>query len=97
MKTSGRVNVHNHVSLTLALVGGEWLASCPGHFTPGEKAHGTHWTGDGLGPTAGLDDVEKRKYLTLPGLELLPGNCRIYLLDYSGFQQSCHNLLTKHH
>jgi hypothetical protein len=23
-----------------------------------------------MGPTAGLDDVEKRKFLTLPGLEL---------------------------
>jgi hypothetical protein len=25
-----------------------------------------------VGPRAGLDDVEKRKFLTLPGLELRP-------------------------
>jgi hypothetical protein len=25
-----------------------------------------------VGPKAGLDDVEKRKFLTLPGLELRP-------------------------
>jgi hypothetical protein len=25
-----------------------------------------------MGPTVGLDDVDKRKFLTLPGLELRP-------------------------
>jgi len=29
-------------SLTLALDGGEWSASCPGHLTPKERAPGTH-------------------------------------------------------
>jgi hypothetical protein len=33
---------------------------------------GTHWIGGLVGPRAGLDDVEKRKFLTLPGLELRP-------------------------
>jgi hypothetical protein len=28
--------------------------------------------GGWVGPRADLDDVEKRKFLTLPGLELLP-------------------------
>jgi hypothetical protein len=28
-----------------------------------------------VGPIAGLDDVEKRKFLTLPGLELRPLHC----------------------
>jgi hypothetical protein len=28
-----------------------------------------------MGPTAGLDDVEKRKFLTLLGLELRPLGC----------------------
>jgi hypothetical protein len=28
-----------------------------------------------MGPRAGLDDVEKRKFLTLPGLELRPLGC----------------------
>jgi hypothetical protein len=59
-------------ALTSALVGGEWSASCPCRFTPGEKSHGTHLIGGWVGPRAGLDDVEKRKFLTLPGLGLRP-------------------------
>jgi hypothetical protein len=58
--------------LTSALVGGEWPASRTGPFTPGERAPGTRWIGGWVDPRAGLDDVEKRKYLTLPGLELQP-------------------------
>jgi hypothetical protein len=30
----------------------------------------THWIGGWVNPIAGLDDVEKRNFLTLPGLEL---------------------------
>jgi hypothetical protein len=52
---------------TSALAVGEWSASRPGRFTPGERAPGTHWSG---GPQACLNDMEKRKFLTLPGLEL---------------------------
>jgi hypothetical protein len=37
-------------SLTSALDGGEWAASCPGHFTPREKAPGTHWIGGWVDP-----------------------------------------------
>jgi hypothetical protein len=58
--------------LTSALIGGEWPASRLGRFTPGDRAPGTHWIGGWVGPTAGLDNVEKRKFLTLPGLELRP-------------------------
>jgi hypothetical protein len=58
--------------LTSALVGGEWSASRPNRFTPGERALGTHWIDGWVGPRAGLDDVEKRKFLALPGLELQP-------------------------
>jgi hypothetical protein len=47
-------------------------ASRPCRFTPGERAPGTHWIGSWVDPRAGLDDLEKRKYLTLPGLELRP-------------------------
>jgi hypothetical protein len=36
---------------------------------PGERAPGTHWTGGWVDPRTGLDDVKKRKFLTLPGLE----------------------------
>jgi hypothetical protein len=35
-----------------------------------ERATGTHWIGGWVGLRAGLDSVEKRKFLTLPGLEL---------------------------
>jgi hypothetical protein len=55
--------------LTSALAGGEWSTSRPGRFTPGERAPCTHWIGGWVGPRADLDDVEKRKFLTPPGLE----------------------------
>jgi hypothetical protein len=48
-------------SLTSALVGGEWSASCSGLFTPRERAPGTHWIGGWVGPRAVLDAVVKRK------------------------------------
>jgi hypothetical protein len=41
-------------------------------FTPDERAPGTHWIGGWVDSTAGLDDMEKLKFLTLPGLELRP-------------------------
>jgi hypothetical protein len=56
-----------HIFITSVLAGGEWLALRPGLFTPG-----TIWKGCCLDPKAGVDNVEKRKYLTLPGLELRP-------------------------
>jgi len=40
---------------------GEWSASRTVRFTPGEKSPSTHWIGGSVGPTAGLDAVEKRK------------------------------------
>jgi hypothetical protein len=51
--------------MTSALVGGEWSASRLGRFTPGEKAPVTHWIGGWVGPRTGLDDMEKRKFLTV--------------------------------
>jgi hypothetical protein len=38
MKAYGGVNVWIHIFLTLVLVGGEWSASRPSRFTPGERA-----------------------------------------------------------
>jgi hypothetical protein len=37
--------------------------------TPGEIAPGTHLLGGWVNLRASLDDLEKRKFLTLPGLE----------------------------
>jgi hypothetical protein len=56
--------------LDLGIVGGEWSTSRPGRFIPVERAPGTHWIGGWMDLRAGLDDLEKRKFLTLPGLEL---------------------------
>jgi hypothetical protein len=70
MKTHGEVDVQIHIFLTSALVGGERSASRPGRFTPREKASVTHWNGGWVGPRAGFDDVGKRTFLSLPGLEL---------------------------
>jgi hypothetical protein len=54
--------------LTSALAGGEWSDSHPCRFTPEERAPSTHWLGGCVGSRAGLDDVDKRKFLTLQGL-----------------------------
>jgi hypothetical protein len=61
-----------HIFLTSALVGGEWSASRPCRFTSGENTPGTYWIGEWVGTRAGLDYMEKRKFLTLSGLELRP-------------------------
>jgi hypothetical protein len=65
-------DVYMHEFLISVLVGGEWSASRPGRFTPGEISPTTHWIGNWVAPRSGLDDVEKRKYLILPGLEFRP-------------------------
>jgi hypothetical protein len=70
MKVYGGVDVYIHVFLTLALVGGEWSHSRPPLINPQGTATGTHWVGGWVGPRTGLDDVEKRKFLTLLGHEL---------------------------
>jgi hypothetical protein len=68
MKAYGGVDVQIHIFVTSALAGGEWSASRPGRSTPGERAPGTDWIGGWVGLKAGLGDVEKIKFLTLPGL-----------------------------
>jgi hypothetical protein len=70
MKAYGGVDVQSHVFLTSAVAGSELSTSRPSRFNPGERASGTHWIGGWVDHRAGLDDVEKRKFLTLLGLEL---------------------------
>jgi hypothetical protein len=36
------------------------------------SSSGTHWIGGWVNPRAGLDDLQKRKFLTLAGLQLRP-------------------------
>jgi hypothetical protein len=58
--------------LTSALDGGEWSASNPGRFTPGERAPGTYCIEGWVGSGAGLDIVKKRK-IFCPAGNLSPG------------------------
>jgi hypothetical protein len=68
MKAYAGVDKKIQIFLTLALVGHEWSASRPGRFNLVERALGTRWIGGWVNPRAGPDDVEKRKFFTLPGL-----------------------------
>jgi hypothetical protein len=75
--------------LTSALVGVEWSASRPCHFTPMKRAPGTRWILGWVDPRAGLDDLEKRKFFTLSELELRPlgrpsRSQSLYRLRYPG-------------
>jgi hypothetical protein len=46
------------------------MTSRPDRFTPGERDPGTHWIWGWVDPRAGMDDLEKWKFFTLPGLKL---------------------------
>jgi hypothetical protein len=70
MKAYGGMDVEIHVFLTSALVGSELSTSRPGRFTSGERAFSTHWIRVWVGLRTGLDEVGKRKFLTLPELKL---------------------------
>jgi hypothetical protein len=90
MKAYGGVDVKNHIFLTSALAEGEWSASRPGRFTPVERDPGTHWIGGWVDPRAAPDDVEKRKFLALPGLEFRhlgrpAGSQLLYRLSYPDY------------
>jgi hypothetical protein len=95
---SGCIPCRSKFSLTSVLAGGEWSASRPGRFTAGERATGTHWLGGWVNPGASMD-MEKIKFLTLPGLEFRPlsrpaRSQSLYRLRYSGslkFLNGCLN------
>jgi hypothetical protein len=70
MKAYRGVDVLINIFLTSALVGGEWSAPYPCCFIPRKIAPSTHWIGAWVGPRASLDNVDKRKFLILHGLEL---------------------------
>jgi hypothetical protein len=48
------------------------ISFTPGRFTPEKRAPGTHCIGDWVESRAVLDEVERRKFLTLPELEPRP-------------------------
>jgi hypothetical protein len=75
--------------LTSALLGGEWSASGPDRYTPGVRAPGIYSIVGCVSLRIGLDGVEKRVFLTLPGLELRPlgrpaRSQSLYRLRYPG-------------
>jgi hypothetical protein len=72
MNMYGGVDVQIRIFLTLALVGDEWSASHPSRSTAGSRSPGTNWIGGWVRPRAILNDVERIKILTLPGLDLQP-------------------------
>jgi hypothetical protein len=59
MNTYRGLDAYSHDFLTSALVGGEWSASHPSRFTPGERVPALHWIGSWVDHRAGLDNVEK--------------------------------------
>jgi hypothetical protein len=71
VKRNRKVGAKIHTFLT-STFGEEWSASRSGRFTLGESAPGTHCIGGWVGPTAGLDTVEKRK-ISCPYRESDPG------------------------
>jgi hypothetical protein len=68
--------------LTLALDGGEWSVSRPCRFIPRERSPRTYWIGGWVGPKVGLDAVEKKKNLTLAGIESGPSSPSLYRPSY---------------
>jgi hypothetical protein len=66
-----------------------WVVSITSQprFTPGERTPGTHWTGDWVGPRAGLDAEARRKILCFcrgsnPGRPVRSQS--LYWLSYPG-------------
>jgi hypothetical protein len=86
--------------MTSTLVEGEWPTSRPGRFTPEESVPGSHWIGAWVDLRADLDDLEQRKFFTLPGFELrlLDHPARrwsLYRLRYPGWIISENNWILK--
>jgi hypothetical protein len=69
MKACGGVDVYSRIFLTMTIVECEWSVHSSVALPPGERTPCFHWIGVCVGSSAGLNDVEKRILLTLPGLE----------------------------
>jgi hypothetical protein len=85
MKAYGGVIVYINIFLTSVLVGDEWSGSLSSLLTAGERTPGTQWVGGWMGLRASLDDVEKKQFLTVPGLELRPLSLPTVASRYSDY------------
>jgi hypothetical protein len=90
MKAYKGVDVYIHVFLTSALVGGEWSPSRTSRFTPRERTPSTHLIGGWVGPTTNLDNLEKRKFLTLPNSKPKPFVVQPIASWYTNCTIPCH-------
>jgi len=80
----------------MALDGGEWWASHPSHFIPGERAHITHWVGGLVGHGAGMDILEKRRisYSCWNSNPRLPNCSQVTILNILPLFLPIYNLFT---
>jgi hypothetical protein len=69
-------------SINPGTIWGEWSASSSDRFTPSGGSPGTQWIEGWVGPIAGLDDVEKLKFFTLPGPKLRSLCCSVAAIRY---------------
>jgi len=71
MKMYKEMKVLLHACLTLAVVGVEWLASCPGHFTPKEGPQCPFCGGAGWVPEpVWTREKEEKNLFIVPGMEV---------------------------
>jgi hypothetical protein len=61
MKMNVGVDAEIHTFLISALDGGEWSASRPAHFIPGDKVPSAYCIVGWVGLRTGLDETEKKK------------------------------------
>jgi hypothetical protein len=61
--------------VTSALDAGEWSASRPGRFTPGEIALGTHWIGGWVGPRCDKDKNLALAKIRTPVIQPVARSC----------------------
>jgi hypothetical protein len=63
------LDVYMQNYLTSVLVGDEWWVSRLGRFNPEVKAPNTRRIESWVGHSVSMDDMEEKKFLTLPGFE----------------------------
>jgi hypothetical protein len=87
VRGSGRIDPYLFYLCASLEVSGQFHA--PAALPPGKEPPSTYWVGGWVDPTASMDNVENRKFLTLPGFELRPlgrpaGSQSLYRLRYPG-------------